>query len=111
MFSKQSLTVQYRARHCDITTLHAPCYFLQIEVEDLTGIRIGIVKEGFGLEKSEEAVDRIVRESAQQLTSVGAKVEDVSIPLHSLCKLKSINGVIVQAVPIKILTPFGSKFL
>ncbi len=59
----------------------------QIEVEDLTGIRIGILKEGFGLEKSEEAVDRIVRKSAQQLTSVGAKVEDVSIPLHSLSKL------------------------
>ncbi len=66
-------------------------YSLQIEVEDLTGIRIGIVKEGFGLEKSEEAVDRIVRESAQQLTSVGAKVEDVSIPLHSLCKRKAMN--------------------
>lgn len=47
------------------------------------GLRIGILKEGFGWEGiSEEDVDTMVKEAAYSLTSSGATVEEVSIPLH-----------------------------
>ncbi|XP_072025737.1 amidase-like isoform X3 [Amphiura filiformis] len=59
-----------------------PEYTKEIEVDNLNGMRIGILQEGFGHDVSEEAVDRIVKEAAQKLTSVGAKVEDVSIPMQ-----------------------------
>ena len=45
-------------------------------------MKIGIVKEGFGHEVSEETVDTTVRTAARNLTKAGAQVADVSIPLH-----------------------------
>lgn len=47
------------------------------------GLRIGLVKEGFGLEASEAAVDAKVRAAGQRFMELGAKVSDVSIPWHS----------------------------
>src|SRR6266852_3823401 len=46
------------------------------------GLRIGIVKEGFGWPDSEPDVDAMVREAAQRLTRAGATVSELSIPLH-----------------------------
>ena len=47
-------------------------------------MKIGILKEGFGLKNSEADVDKMVREAAEQLATVGgAVVEDVSVPIHS----------------------------
>lgn len=46
-------------------------------------MKIGILKEGFGLKNSEADVDKMVREAAEQLGSkCGAVVEEVSIPMH-----------------------------
>jgi len=49
---------------------------------DARGLRIGIVKEGFGWPNSEPDVDAMVREAAQRLTRAGGTVNEVSIPLH-----------------------------
>jgi amidase len=46
------------------------------------GLRVGIVKEGFGWSVSEPDVDKMVRDAAQKLKQVGATVSDVSIPMH-----------------------------
>jgi len=46
------------------------------------GLRIGIVKEGFGLANSEREVDAKVRKAAKQLAKLGAKVTEISIPMH-----------------------------
>jgi amidase len=46
------------------------------------GMKIGIVKEGFGWPQSESDVDQKVRAAAQQFTELGATVSDVSIPMH-----------------------------
>lgn len=46
------------------------------------GLKVGIVKEGFGWSVSETDVDQIVREAARSLETVGARVSDVSIPMH-----------------------------
>ena len=48
------------------------------------GLRIGIVKEGFGHPHSERIVDRKVRAAAEAFTQLGAKVEEVSVPMHRL---------------------------
>jgi amidase len=46
------------------------------------GLRIGIVKEGFGLPSSDPDVDRKVRAAAEKFRGLGASVEEVSIPMH-----------------------------
>ncbi len=46
------------------------------------GLRIGVVKEGFGRPESEAGVDEAVRAAAQRLKAAGAEVDEVSIPWH-----------------------------
>ncbi|XP_064606170.1 amidase-like [Liolophura sinensis] len=48
--------------------------------EDLSGKRVGLVKEGF--EICEQDVNDIVRAAAKMLIGAGAAVEEVSIPAH-----------------------------
>ncbi|QNU64587.1 amidase [Vreelandella titanicae] len=52
--------------------------------EDLTGIRIGILREGFGIAgASEPDVDAAVREAISVLEKVGARASEVSVPMHN----------------------------
>ncbi|QDL91042.1 amidase [Paroceanicella profunda] len=46
------------------------------------GLKIGVLKEGFGHAVSEAAVDAKVREAAERFKGLGATVEEVSIPMH-----------------------------
>jgi len=46
------------------------------------GMKIGILKEGFGHPKSETMVDRHVRKAAERFRELGAEVQEVSIPEH-----------------------------
>ncbi|QVN04036.1 amidase [Pseudomonas rhodesiae] len=48
------------------------------------GLRIGVVQEGFGHANSEADVDAAVRRAAALFQGLGARVEDISIPLHAL---------------------------
>lgn len=50
----------------------------------LEGVRIGVVEEGFGLAHSEQDVDELVRNAANELQALGAEVDKVSIPMHRL---------------------------
>jgi len=50
--------------------------------QGVAGLKIGVVREGFGTESSEEDVDAKVRAAAQQFEKLGAIVEEVSIPWH-----------------------------
>jgi amidase len=47
------------------------------------GLKIGVVKEGFGHPNSERDVDEKVRAAAQRFAKLGASVREVSIPMHS----------------------------
>jgi amidase len=50
---------------------------------DLSGMRIGVLSEGFGWEgRSEAEVDEAVRETARRLEKAGATVGEVSVPMH-----------------------------
>jgi amidase len=46
------------------------------------GLRIGILKEGFGHPESETDVDQKVHAAAERFRELGARVEEVSIPEH-----------------------------
>jgi len=50
---------------------------------DLSGLRIGVLAEGFGVEgRSEDAVDEAVGDAARRLEKAGAAVGRVSVPMH-----------------------------
>ena len=48
----------------------------------VSGLRIGMVKEGFGHPASEAEVDAKVRQAAAVFAKLGATVDEVSIPMH-----------------------------
>jgi amidase len=48
------------------------------------GLRIAVVAEGFQQAGAEQAVSDKVRTAARRLADLGAKVEEVSIPMHTL---------------------------
>jgi amidase len=50
--------------------------------KDLKGVRIAVVREGFGWPVSESEVDRAVQGAVATLGKMGAQVEEVSVPLH-----------------------------
>ena len=50
----------------------------------VAGLRIGVLKEGFGHPNSEPDVDAKVRAAAQRFAGLGAIVDDVSVPMHTL---------------------------
>ncbi len=49
----------------------------------IKGLRIGVVREGFGHSNSEPDVDACVRRAATRFAELGAAVEEVSVPLHA----------------------------
>jgi len=52
--------------------------------KDVKGMKIGVVKEGFGHANSENDVDDSVKAAAAHLGKLGAIVEQISLPMHSL---------------------------
>lgn len=51
---------------------------------DAQGVKVAIVKEGFGLPNaSQPKVDDLVRKGALRLKELGAKVDDLALPMHS----------------------------
>jgi amidase len=52
--------------------------------EGAKGLKIGVVKEGFGHANSERDVDAKVRQAANFFRDLGAEVSDISLPMHAL---------------------------
>jgi amidase len=50
--------------------------------QGVQGLRIGVLKEGFGHRNSEADVEAKVRAAAERFRSLGAAVEEVSVPEH-----------------------------
>lgn len=48
----------------------------------VSGLRIGVVREGFGHAQSDPEVDAKVRQAAERFARLGAIVEEISIPMH-----------------------------
>jgi amidase len=51
---------------------------------DVRGLKIGVVKEGFGHFNSEPDVDAKVKKAANVLRDLGVAVSDVSVPMHAV---------------------------
>ena len=66
--------------------------------EGIKGMKIGVVKEGFGLAVSEKTVDAKVMEASKRFAKLGATVEEVSIPMHL------VGGAIWTPIGIEGLT-------
>jgi amidase len=50
---------------------------------DLRGVRVAVVREGFGIEgQSDPAVDDCVRQALERMRAAGALVREVSVPEH-----------------------------
>ena len=58
--------------------------YTQMLEGDIRGLKIAVVKEGFGLPKSEPDVDNKVHRAAELLGKLGAIITEVSIPWHLL---------------------------
>ncbi|HSU06409.1 MAG TPA: amidase [Acetobacteraceae bacterium] len=56
--------------------------YMEAAGHDARGLKIALVKEGFGRPESDKAVDRAVRDAAAALGRSGATVEEVSVPMH-----------------------------
>jgi amidase len=50
--------------------------------QPLSGLRIGVVNEGFGRPESDQETDAQVRRALRELAAAGAIIEDISIPWH-----------------------------
>jgi amidase len=52
---------------------------------NLNGLRIGVLREGFGSESAEADVEAAVRRAVAELEKLGAKITEVSVPEHREC--------------------------
>jgi len=66
---------QYAPRIADYTTALR---------QDAGGLNIGVVTEGFGHPNSESEVDAQVRKGADRFTKLGAKIKEISLPMHAV---------------------------
>lgn len=58
--------------------------YTQTLQEGAAGLRIGVVKEAFAHANSDADVNAKVRRAAEQLGKCGARIEEVSIPMHAM---------------------------
>lgn len=52
----------------------------------IEGLRIGVVREGFGTPVSESTVDELVLREARRFVQLGAVVEEVEVPIHRIAR-------------------------
>lgn len=52
--------------------------------DGVNGLRIGVLKEGFGHPNSEPDVDGKVRQAVRRFARLGASVEEISVPMYRL---------------------------
>jgi len=64
------------------------------------GLRIGILKEGFGLPDGEKDVDALVLDAARRFDRAGAVVSDVSVPEHTTLAMDCLNLVSAGMAPV-----------
>ena len=71
------------------------------------GLRIGVLKEGFGHPNAEPDVETKVRAAADRLAARGAKVEEVSVPMHDL-GFAIWAGIRNDSITVTFLTTNGA---
>jgi amidase len=64
------------------------------------GLRIGILKEGFGLPDGEKDVDALVLDAARRFEHAGAQVSEFSVKEHTTLALDCLNLVSAGMAPV-----------
>jgi amidase len=74
---------------------------------DARGMKIAVVKEGFGLPNSETDVDAMVKKGAAIFRDLGAQVDEVSIPMH-LAGIAIWTPIAVEGATVQMMN--GNAF-
>ena len=72
----------------------------------LNGLRVGLMREGFGHPESDPHVDGRVREAIEAIAGMGAKVTEVSVPWH-LDGPHVWSGIILEGAAEMMLKGYG----
>jgi amidase len=70
------------------------------------GLRIGLLRQGFGHQESDPDVDAVVREAIASLAGLGAEVREVSVPWH-LDGPHVWSGIILEGAAEMMLKGYG----
>lgn len=60
----------------------APAEYSRALTGDARGLTVGVVREGFGWDERAAETDEVVRQAAGRFQEVGARVREISIPMH-----------------------------
>lgn len=80
-------------------SLHSQPY-TKLMLAGARGLRIGVLKEGFGLPDGEKDVDALVVDAAHRFERTGASVNTVSVPEHTTLALDCLNLVSAAMSPV-----------
>ena len=69
--------------------------YLSMLGEGLHGLRIGVVKQGFGRPESEADSDQAVMAALDRMKAAGAEIVEVSVPAHDIM-FDIWNGVVIE---------------
>jgi amidase len=72
----------------------------------IKGLRVGVLREGFGHPESDPAVDSRVREAIAGITRLGAEVTEISVPWH-LDGPHVWTGIILEGAAEMMLKGYG----
>jgi amidase len=75
----------------------------------VSGLRIGLLEEGFGVPGGERAVDDAVTEAVSALEQAGARLRRVSVPLHTKA-LSALLPIYLEGGKRMYDTHFGGSF-
>ncbi|CAH3021058.1 unnamed protein product, partial [Porites evermanni] len=62
--------------------LSTPAIYTSSLTGNISGLRIGLLKEGFNMSDADMKIMTMVKEAADRLSSLGATVGQVSVPIH-----------------------------
>ena len=81
--------------------------YTQLLTGDVSGLRIGVLEEGFGLDGlSEEDVDEMNRQAAAGFETLGASVTSVSVPWHK-DGVHVWNGIGIEGLTLLMIADNG----
>ena len=81
-----------------------PKAYSQLLSEDVSGLRIGVLQEGFGLAQDNSKRDS--REASWKFEELGATVTDISVPMH-LDGTHIWNGIGIEGLTLQMIADNG----
>lgn len=85
----------------------APLDYRAALTGDVTGLRVGILTEGFGWANSRPQADELVRSAARRFIEIGCTVGEISVPLHPRA-IHVFNVIITDGATYQMLEGNGS---